>query len=295
MVGSVERISQDIAVLDEAVKQLADELHNTYSSYLAVLGPAVRQQLILASYNVCTQGYPEQFLSLPYSHRQQLQQTLRHLAHQVHEELLAQLHVPVVPEDLLDEMEMAAIEGSESDVESQSLPESGPLVAASSTSALAARSLTPIHLAEWQQDLEQAIVDELRTASHAANRLLQQAGILPKKLPEQILEAATKAEVSEVGGTTPNLLTLLVDTVGEPGPEASRSEDSKSHSVMQIVTIHLRLSDIEFSDASITAVRNRVRELSAQLKVLGREYHKKQRERAIAEAQSAWRATWTEE
>src|SRR3712207_1737539 len=99
MVGSVERIAQDIAALDKAVAELAEELHGSYSNYLAVLGQAVRQQLILASYHVCTQGYPEQFLSLSFSQRQQLQQTLRNLAQQVHEELLAQLHVPVVIED----------------------------------------------------------------------------------------------------------------------------------------------------------------------------------------------------
>jgi len=31
-----------------------------------------------------------------------------------------------------------------------------------------------------------------------------------------------------------------------------------------------------------------------QLKLLGREYYKKQQERAVAEAEAAWRASWFE-
>jgi len=75
MIGSVERIAQEIATLDQATADLAEALHGTYASYLNRLGQAVRQQLILACYHVCTQGYPESFLQLAFSQRQQLQQT----------------------------------------------------------------------------------------------------------------------------------------------------------------------------------------------------------------------------
>jgi len=61
------------------------------------------------------------------------------------------------------------------------------------------------------------------------------------------------------------------------------------------MAIHLRLIEIEFADAPLTAIRNRIRSQSAQLRNLGREYQKKQRERAIAEAQSAWRTSWSED
>lgn len=61
MVGAIERIAQEIAALDKATSAIADELYGGYSTYLTVLGQAVRQQLILASYHVCTQGYPESF------------------------------------------------------------------------------------------------------------------------------------------------------------------------------------------------------------------------------------------
>jgi hypothetical protein len=45
-------------------------------------------------------------------------------------------------------------------------------------------------LAQWQQNLEQAIASTLKMAARETNRLLQQAGILPSKLPPPVLEAA---------------------------------------------------------------------------------------------------------
>jgi len=43
------------------------------------------------------------------------------------------------------------------------------------------------------------------------------------------------------------------------------------------------------------ANRNQIRQLSSRLSTLRREYHKKQRERTIAEAEAAWRISWFEE
>lgn len=293
MVGSVERIAKDIAALNKAVAELAEELHSTYARYLTVLGQAVRQQLILASYHVCTQGYPEAFLQLSYSQRQQLQQTLRNLAQQVNEELLAQLHIPVVVED----PEVEEIGLDELDLLLHDRPSAASDSPASDLVPLEKReprALAPADLAEWQQDLEQAIGQELRTASHAANRLLQQAGVLPQKLPEPVLEAATKAEVSELGSNTPNLLNLIVEAADGNRAEGSK-EENREHAVMHVIAIHLRLAEVEFADPTVTAARNQLRSLAARLKVLGREYRKKQREWAIAEAQAAWRSSWTEE
>ncbi len=77
--ATVEQIERDIAALEAAVKVIAAELLSIYKSYLTTLGQAVRQQLILASYHLCTQGYPEPFLRLSFSARQQLQQAIRKL------------------------------------------------------------------------------------------------------------------------------------------------------------------------------------------------------------------------
>lgn len=286
MVGSVERIAQEMVALDQNVATIAQELHSAYSDYLTVLGQAVRQQLILASYHVCTQGYPEAFLSLSYSQRQPLQKNLRYLSRQVQEELLAQLHIPVaIEEPVLEEMGLDELQNLMNPA-----PPPPPVNPDAPT-----RSLTPADLLQWQRDLEQAIGDELQTASHAANRLLQQAGILSQKLPPALLEAATKADMSEMGGNTPNVLSLRVDAADPASDGESSEEDSRGHSVLHLIAIHLRLSEIEFADTPTAAGRTRIRHLSAQLKTLAREYAKKQRERAIAEAQVAWRSSWSEE
>jgi hypothetical protein len=284
MVASLERIERDLAALDLTIAAIGAELHRAYADYLSVLGQAVRQQLILASYYVCTQGYPEAFLRLSATQRSHLQQALQHLAQQVQAELLAQLYPPVVaePPDLENRDRSKSVSEPEICLEGANFAQA---------TALSERSLTPIDLAQWQQGLEQAINHELQLASHAANRLLQQTGILSRQLPEPILQAATKAEMSEVGGHPPNVLALLMETGDD---RASNKEGAKSHATLQVIAIHLRLSEIEFADPIVSTSRTQLRSLSARLKTLARDYQKKQREQSVAQAQAAWRSTWTD-
>jgi hypothetical protein len=143
----------------------------------------------------------------------------------------------------------------------------------------------PEELAQWQEQLEQAIAQTLQTISLEANRLLQQSGIIPEKLPAAVLEAAAKVEASgEASPSSPNLLNLLMETESE-----DNSDDS---TLTRIVAINLRLSEIEFTDPALSAARNQIRNLSAKGSKLRREYHKKQRERAVAQAEAAWRSSW---
>jgi hypothetical protein len=140
--------------------------------------------------------------------------------------------------------------------------------------------------------VERAIARILSQVSKEANYLFQQVDILPKALPKVLLEAASKAEeVTEAVAGTPNLLNLLVETADENRSEAAPSGLSVTH----IVAIHLRLTEIEFTDSTVAVWRQKLRSLSARLQSLGKEYQKKQRERAIAEAESAWRASWFED
>lgn len=244
MARAIERIERDIAALEEAVSAIAVELRSTYASYLTALGQAVRQQTVVASYHVCTQGYPESFLGLSFSQRQQLQQAIRMLGQQTSDQLLAH------------------------------------------TNTDSPRPSNPEDLAQWQQNLEQAIANTLKKTNRETNNLLQQAGILPNKLPVPVLEAAANSSEAstEVMAGPPNLLNLLIET--------ENNQESEDSTVTQIVAIHLRLSEIEFTDATVRAGRNQIRNLEVRLKSLGREYYKKQRERAVAEAEAAWRASW---
>ena len=260
MARAIEQIERDIAALSEAVKAIAAELGSVYTSYLIALGQAVRAQLILASYQICTQGYPKQFLSLSVSQRQQLQQAISKLGKNAAEQLINQLK---------SKAEEAEGERDNSEF-------------------LSACPSNPIELVQWQYNLEQAIAHTLKTLSLETNRLLQQAGILSQKLPSPLLEAATAApDAAEIAVGAPNLMNLLSQT--------ENPTDSEESSMTQLIAIQLRLSEIEFTDANMRAARNQIRQLENRVNLLGREYQKKQRERTIAEAEAAWRSSWFEE
>ncbi|MBN3888989.1 MAG: hypothetical protein HWQ43_07365 [Nostoc sp. JL31] len=286
MARAIERIEQDIAALQEAIRAIATELQSAYASYLNSLGLAVRKQLILASYHLCTQGYPENFLHLSLNQRQQLQQAIRKLGQLAAEQLLIYLTSEESAEDEVDEED----EIDEVDeVDEEVTPSSSSLFLDTSNSQyLTANTSDPIELAKWQQKLEEVAQEILKKLSHDANLLLQKAGVLPKKLPEPILAAAAAASEAsaEVMPGPPNLLNLVIEIENE-----QQSEDSR---LTQIMAINLRLGEIEFADVTLSSDRKRIRSILVQLNKLGREYKKRYKEKAIAEAEAAWRASWFE-
>jgi hypothetical protein len=79
MVRSVDVIRKELKSLDETTATLAEEFDQFYTSYLEALGRAIRQQVVLATYHLCTQVYPDAFLSLSVNQREKLQQTIRTL------------------------------------------------------------------------------------------------------------------------------------------------------------------------------------------------------------------------
>ncbi|MEI1376246.1 hypothetical protein PQG02_16470 [Nostoc sp. UHCC 0926] len=283
MARAIERIERDIAALKEAIQAIATELQSAYASYLNTLGLAVRKQLILASYHLCTQGYPENFLHLSLNQRQQLQQAIRKLGQVASEQLLTCIKSEEVGEDGTDE-------GDGQDGEDGGVTSSSPVILGTSTpEPLTLDTSNPVELAKWQHNLEEVTQEILKKLSHDANLLLQKAGVLPKKLPEPILAAAAAAasEASaEVMPGPPNLLNLVIEIENE-----QQSEDSE---LTQIMAINLRLGEIEFADVTLSSERRQIRSILVQINKLGREYQKKHRERAIAEAEAAWRASWFE-
>lgn len=302
MARAVERIEQDLETLDEAIAQLRAEFHSTYSQYLTLLGQAMQRQLIQASYQVCTHGYPESFLSLSFSQRQKLQQTLRQLGGQAQEQLLSHLEqsknltgieATDKPEQTPGQLPVSSEQPQENTQEQLPEPVEMPVDSdapekdSESTEITETAPIKPEQLAQWQEKLEEAIAQTLQTISLDTNRLLQKNGIIPEKLPAAVLEAAAKVEASSEGTTgAPNLLNLLMETETEG--------DSEDSTLTRIVAINLRLLEIEFADPTLSAARNQIRNLSAKGSKLKREYHKKQRERAVAQAEAAWRASWFE-
>ncbi|MEO1148071.1 MAG: hypothetical protein AAFY26_21020 [Cyanobacteria bacterium J06638_22] len=87
MVRRIDQIETDLIALEEAIGAIATDLEAAYESYLDDLAAVASQQLILAAYHLCTQGYPEQFLELSASQREETQQALRSLTQEVTQQL----------------------------------------------------------------------------------------------------------------------------------------------------------------------------------------------------------------
>ncbi|EAW36634.1 hypothetical protein [Lyngbya sp. PCC 8106] len=299
MTGSLKGIEEDIASLEEAIFKLAQDFDGAYENYLTTLGNAMRQQLILANYHLCTQGYPEYFLKLSYSQRQKFQQSLQALAANAQKMLISLIQISPASQALEEkepEPEEPELE-KEDDAdeydplqaftsEDESLELSADLLLQPPTPKVLS---LPERLAKWQDDLEKSINTLLRTLSRDTNFALQQANIFPHHLPEAVLEAASQAEASaETVASPPNLLNLMIET-------ENLEEDEGVTNVTRLMAVHLRVSEIEFADATLMSARHKIRHLSAQLNKVGRSYQKKQRERAVLEAEAAWRSSWFEE
>ncbi|MGB3637797.1 MAG: hypothetical protein WBA39_09515 [Rivularia sp. (in: cyanobacteria)] len=348
MARPIERIEQDIVELEKSIGFIAEQLQSAYSSYLEVLGQALGQQLILASYHLCTQGYPESFLNLSLNQRQKLQKAMRKLAKsaaqdmqtlmnddeeaedtenelkdlEIEEEKIAfeddeleeiAQELDIVDEDLEEIVEKLEMEDEEEpnifseNASPSSLPLDAKIAFLSAKKGQAPIFLSepdfdkdwkkwfnpntsnPMELAAWQKNLERAIGYIIKSLSRDGNRLLQKAGILPKKLPPQVLEAAVaSAEASsDVMPGPPNLLNLVVGIQGE--------EQEEPENLTQVMALNLRLVEIEFADIKLSSERKQIRNILNQLNKLGREYQKKQREHSIASAEAAWRASWYED
>jgi len=381
MAATVEQIRRELNALSEATATLSEEFKELYKHYLQALGKAVRQQLILASYHLCTQAYPDAFLNLSVAQRQKLQVALRELGDEAQEHLQASLQVwqaspmewleqyltqelssPEEPssepaedasasertlsdDTLSDDIDTeisptadtsqppeaaADLEGANAASGSVATPdmiakaaaaalrqireETGASAATGAPSAETKEPLTPARLAKQHLHLEQHIRTVLQGINKTANFLLKKEGILPD-LPEVVLAAAAESTAMDRGPSPPNLLNVLVemrDRISEDRISEDHSdidldqeldqqdeeEDAADHDdqddsrVTHLIAIHLQLSDIEFADPQTSLWRSRLREALANLKKLGNQYQKKQREQAIAEAEAAWRAIW---
>jgi hypothetical protein len=81
--GNLKRIEQTAKAQLEELMNLGDRFNDAYDRYLQVLAPAVQKHLILATYQICTRGYPEPFLALSLDERVSVQSQLQQLAQQI--------------------------------------------------------------------------------------------------------------------------------------------------------------------------------------------------------------------
>ncbi len=315
MARAIEHIEKDIAALEEVIAKIAKELQAAYSSYLNSLAQVMRQQLILASYYLCTQGYPSQFLKLSLSQRQKLQQMIRQASQKAAEKLISLTNTEQMQIDDSEQRDMlinylqqvqAQSNQQEEGLEAEGLEQEGLEQEESEESEIRYKkspfslnflslktyspdTSNPVELLKWQQQIEARTLANLKHVSSEVNNLLKNAGILPSKLPQSILEAAAIASATsgEMMPGPPNILNLVV--------EVETDEESEESGLTQIMAVNLRLGEIEFADTQLSSLRKQIRQILGRLHKLGREYQHKQRERSIAEAEAAWRASWYED
>lgn len=327
MVRSLEQILKDLDSLTAATNKIDQDLKDVYRQYLEVLGKSVKRQLVLAVYHLCTQVYPEAFLKLSVSQRERVQEGIRKIADQGRGQI-EQLGRAVATKSSIAANSNDASSEDQHTLDGQSLQETEESMSVPTDAVgnqmpeisdirkrlssvfslfadLEAETTSPINLAKRHVLLEKQLRGILQTVSSLTNYLLKQAQVLPD-LPEMVIAAAAEAESRESGQTTPNLLNVLVEMSSDRTQDDSdQDEDSEENASLEeeesegkmthLVAVHLRLADIEFADTHTALWRGKLQEALARLKRLGNQYQKLQREKAKAEAEYAWRATWFEE
>lgn len=315
---SLPSIRDNLTHIETQTTQLWQEFRSLYQQHLNFLTQTVNQQLIFAVHQICTQIYPEIFLTLSLNQRQKFQARIRHIVRDFQPKLLTHLaskgillspvtlEVASLPEETatvpFDNQEIAPPKDLEALLSQPSRPH---LIVNN-----------PDDLNHWCRELEREMNRHLTDISHETNLLLQKVEILSPKLPPQILEMALKAEESGMNtgqGGMPNILSIVVETrraeaksekpededleTNEDEDEEDNQEEemAKNSQILKIAAIHLRLSELEFADVHLSLTRKQLRNLEEKLNKLRKQYHQLKREYLRSEAEMAWRASWTED
>jgi len=298
MTGLVEQLTQKLASLDRQTDELKAKLDLTYDSYLNVLQRVLRQQVLLACYHICTEGYPEEFVKLSMTQRYDLQKQIKTIAKDIGSVLTTLLTDPPPPpvqapsffsmtpdrfmadEDLADGgtftmgLDPSALsefsagfsisrveaigevyeddddeidddsdnedsdEVDESDDESDEEPsdrrtmteadarELQAILAQVAAAITAKEPKTPVdRVLSWQDGIERTIQDKLCQAAYRINQALKNAQLIPIKVPDRALEAASRAD-GDGATKIPHVIQMLV----ELGRVESKSDNSDNAS-----------------------------------------------------------------
>ena len=278
MAKPIEQLEQDLTKLKRISGEVGRELTAAYKAYFEMFAPTLKQQSIQGCYYLCTNGYTDAFLKLSYNQRSQLLKTLQRV-------------IGNVAADLVTCIDPSQRRNDDDDDEP-----TGDLTMLSA--APIDWFATPETLSTWQKNLESEIIRSLKEISYKVNLLLQQGQVMPPSIPKPILEANPQAD--ERGGNTasiPNLLSVLIKEDIARDEKINLEEDDEDNipKIIEIHSLYLRLSEVEFSNASVLTLRKSINQLVNKTKILRREYFQKQQELKVAEAESAWRNSWFEE
>jgi hypothetical protein len=317
---TVAHLTDSMQALEVRSRELGAQLHQAYEDYLNAVGHALGQQMIMASYFVCTESYPDRFLKLGNHQRQILQDTLRAAGKQITPDLQAVLRDPASPDALKEPESDRPFPPPIQAEEAASLEEELKALLSMDTLLDLPQAMKPApkndveRLGIWQQTLERDIQRVIRQVSQQTNQVLQKFDILPQQIPAPVLEAAAMAEGGE-SNRNPHVVKLTLEAVDprdvladleereereeKEGKEPKRRRKRDGHrppsAVLSIVAVQLRLSELEFKDSTVMGHRNRLRESLEKMRSIGQEYQRLDQECTIVKAQDAWRATWFNE
>lgn len=300
MTKSIKQLNDNLIALDGRVQDLAQNLQLLYQDYLPHLITVVKRQLMIATYQICTQKYPEAFLRLTYSQRTKLQDKIKGLARDFSHKLVESYQEIELPDNALIKdlhHQIVAIVSSENNIptltaEKKENQEHLSAEVTKQTNELTTidsctLQLPPEELIQLQFDLDDSLDDCLIHLSHSANNCLQEVNVLSKKIPNQILAIALQAEenTSIVSGA-PNLLSILIQK------EPKSDEDLE---VNPVIAICLRINDLEFHDSKLNLSKQKINKILSQLNNLNEQYEELHQEYLVAQAEAAWRASWYED
>lgn len=395
MTGLVEQLTQKLASLDRQTDELKAKLDLTYDSYLNVLQRVLRQQVLLACYHICTEGYPEEFVKLSMTQRYDLQKLVKTIVKDSGSALTRLLTDPPPPpvqapsffsmtpdrfmadddesdeesftmgldasalsefsagfsisrveaigqifeeddDEIEDDSDDEDSDDDSDDEDSEEEPSGRRMMTEADTRELQAilaqvaaaisakEPKTPVdRVLSWQDGIERNIQDKLCQVAYEVNQALKNAQLIPLKVPDRALEAASRAD-GDGATKIPHVIQMLVelgraesksdnsdrssdddDSSGESknrrstdssdNPAADRKQRSsmpRIPTLTHVTALQIRLAEVEFQDPLLMRWRRMLREHTLELQSLTRDYRKYQRKRSVAEAQVAWRSTW---
>lgn len=300
MVRPIQQIETDLEALREKVSAIAQNIEEAYHEYIELLGETLQNQLTYSVYQICTQEYPEGFLKLSLSQQQALQKKIRELGKEAQANLklggdvLQKLEWNHEQAETLEEIfsEEESETATESDFNSEALQS---LLNSRQELDADSEDQSPEQVRAWCHLQAEAISLILQNASSQANEILQKAEILPQAFPKEMIDAAVHSEgTGTISNRSPGVLHLMLELEQKHQSSSPGTYHDEENEVIQLAIVRLRVGELEFAAPNLNTKRRTLRHLEQQLQQLDEQYRKLTRERAIAQAEQAWRSSWHE-
>lgn len=335
MARDLQQIETELQDLENQAKTIAEQLEQAYQDYTDILGTTLKQQLIYSVYQLCTQQYPEAFLNLSLSQKQQLQQEVRELTKQAQDqlklggEILNQLNSSENNESEPNKATQQSEAESESELDSEN-KESQEVLFEQWESFSNSENHETSQLeynkddsdSENDRDALQQLLSSLNQESsnntepfHPDNimawlqlqeeaistvleNISSQANEVLRKhsiFPQQFPKEMIDAALQAEGAGSISNRAPGVLHLMLEVERQNQQRKSEGKEVMQLAVIRLRVGELEFAAPQLNSQRRTIRDLEQKLQQLQKQYQNVSQERAIAQAEHAWHSSWYED